>query len=76
MCELINTGSRTEQWRVIISKIREVYSGTLTDSANWGGHETKIKHWDDVDIIGVDAYYPIDTHLSKNPTVEELVDAW
>lgn len=37
--------------------MREVYSGELTASANYGGEETGKSWWDAVDYIGVDAYY-------------------
>jgi hypothetical protein len=37
--------------------MREVYTGLLTDSANWGGEEMGKQWWDAVDYIGVDAYY-------------------
>jgi hypothetical protein len=56
-CELIAASHQTNHWRSVIKKIREVYKGILTDSANWGGEEESKEWWDDVDIIGVDAYY-------------------
>ena len=37
--------------------MRDVYSGKLTSSANWGGEEFSKSWWDAVDYIGVDAYY-------------------
>jgi len=37
--------------------VREVFSGELTSSANWGGEESTKNWWDVVDYIGVDAYY-------------------
>ena len=46
-----------------INWFRNVYSGVITSSANWGwlddrgGEETQKTWWDAVDFIGVDAYY-------------------
>jgi len=78
--ELINPSKRDAQWRNIISRVRDVYSYKITDSANWGwlnatgGEETNKTWWDAVDIIGVDAYYPLtnETH----PNVTTVITAW
>ncbi len=56
-CELIATSKMDSFWRNVISKIREVYSGLLTDSANHDGEEYNKTWWNDLDFIGVDAYY-------------------
>ncbi len=76
-CELVNASPQAARWRRVVAAVRKVYSGTLTDSANWGylnatGGEIYNKTWwDAVDLIGVDAYYPI-----KGDTVEAMVDSW
>lgn len=56
-CELIATSKMDEFWRKIIKKVRNVYSGLLTDSANHDGEEFNKTWWDELDFIGVDAYY-------------------
>ena len=56
-CELIATSKMGDFWRDIVKKIRKVYSGLLTDSANHDGEEYNKTWWDDLDYIGVDAYY-------------------
>ena len=40
----------------MIKQIRTVYTGNLTASANPGEEYSK-SYWDDLDYIGVDAYY-------------------
>jgi hypothetical protein len=72
--ELEGTTHRQEDWRRIISAVREVYDGQLTYAANWSGEFERIAFWDALDYIGVQAYFP----LSENPepTVEELEQAW
>eukprot|EP01132_Coremiostelium_polycephalum_P002023 gene2023-2490_t len=74
-CELIGTTPRANDWREIASNVRDIYSGNLTMSANWGGQETNITYWDIVDIIGVDAYYPLAPNVT-NPTLDDLVEFW
>ena len=56
-CELIATSKMDEFWRNILKKVRNVYSGILTDSANHDGEEYNKTWWNDLDYIGVDAYY-------------------
>lgn len=56
-CELIATSHEEANWRKVIRNVKQVYSGLLTDSANHDGEEYEKKWWDEVDYIGVDAYY-------------------
>jgi len=70
--ELVVPFERTTQWREIIKAIRAVYSGQLTVATQ---PEQTPEFWTDLDIIGIDAYYPLTTH-SDSPTVKELVTAW
>jgi len=61
-CELIEVSQYDSNWRDIVKKVRSVYSGILTDSANHDGEEYNKTWWDTMDYIGVDAYYlPIRT---------------
>jgi hypothetical protein len=63
-CELINTSKMELHWRRVIRSIKKVYSGLLIDSANHDGEEYEKKWWDELDYIGVDAYYlPIQSPL-------------
>ncbi|MEN2283159.1 hypothetical protein AAGF08_13530 [Algoriphagus sp. SE2] len=71
--ELEKTSEREEEWRKIISEIRKVYSGKLVYAANFTEFE-KIKFWDKLDYIGVQAYFPLtDKH---NPDLDELKSGW
>lgn len=66
----IATLTHEEEWRNIFKKVRGLYQGQLTYSANWGDEFEKVQFWDELDFIGLNSYYP----LSKkdNPTDEEL----
>ena len=67
-CELQGSTSaaRDAEWRSVAAAVRAVYNGTLTYASNWGGDETNIEWWDALDLIGVDAYYPLpNTNCSK-----------
>ncbi len=60
-------------WREIIRKIKEVYSGVLTYSANWTEYKG-VPFWDTMDMIGIDAYFPLTE--KDDATVEELMAGW
>lgn len=72
--ELIGTTHRAEDWRSVIYGVRTRYSGPITYASNHSGEEASITWWDAVDIIGVDAYYPLT--YENNPTLDELRTAW
>ena len=61
------------RWDQVIDKIKEVYEGDLTYSANWTEYED-VPFWSRMDFIGLDAYFPLSG--SNEPTTEELVKAW
>jgi len=64
---------RPQFWRGLIAEVREIYDGPLTYAANWDRwHE--ISFWDDLDYIGVDAYFPLSE--AATPEVEALFRAW
>ncbi|KAH3757695.1 glycoside hydrolase family 5 protein [Pelomyxa schiedti] len=70
-CELITANLQEAHWRDLVQKTRQVFTGLITESANWGLSNIEIGWWDAVDIIGVDAYYPID-----GTTLDEMVASW
>lgn len=65
------------RWTAVINAIRSVYSGPLVYAANatFAGDEfTSVSFWDQVDVIGLDAYFPLTSR--SDPTVADLVSAW
>ncbi|MGH9464654.1 MAG: glycoside hydrolase family 113 [Thermoanaerobaculia bacterium] len=66
--------ARPQAWRDLIAQVRDVYSGKLTYAANWNGEFEEIAFWDDLDWIGIQAYFPLAEH--ERPTLEELVAGW
>src|SRR4029079_8696603 len=55
--ELVKASERTADWRRIIARVRSVYHGKLTYCANWNEEADRIAFWNDLDFIGVQAYY-------------------
>jgi hypothetical protein len=48
-----------DEWRAMIADTRRVYHGPLTYAANWFEEVEKIRFWDALDYIAVQAYYPL-----------------
>ena len=80
-CEILCIGTELEQfianrpeyWKGLISRIKKIYKGKLTYAANWDEFK-RTPFWDELDFIGVDAYFPVSN--SKTPTVEEALEGW
>jgi hypothetical protein len=64
---------RPEFWKKLIVEIREIYKGKLTYAANWDSYK-RVSFWDDLDFIGVDAYFPVSDE--KTPTLETINENW
>ncbi|MEL6191303.1 MAG: hypothetical protein AAFR66_04605 [Bacteroidota bacterium] len=76
-CENTLGRKRTQKrWVKVIDKVKEVYKGKLTYSANFNGDigYDKVLFWDHVDYIGVDAYFAV----AEQPrsSVESMMEGW
>ncbi len=60
-------------WRTLIKKVRAEYKGEITYASNWDSY-AQVPYWDDLDYIGVDAYFPLDE--SKQPGQKKLMEKW
>ncbi|MEX0997893.1 MAG: glycoside hydrolase [Flavobacteriaceae bacterium] len=65
--------ARPQFWKQLITEIKTVYKGKLTYAENWDAKK-RVSFWDQLDYIGVDAYYPVSE--SKTPTVEKARLGW
>jgi Glycoside Hydrolase Family 113 len=72
------TGSDYQSnWTAVINAIRQVYSGKLVYAANatsTGDEFTSVSFWSQVDVIGLDGYFPLTNHA--DPTMAQLIAAW
>ena len=73
--ELEATTHREREWRALIAEIRSVYHGEITYAANWDRLD-RVPFWDAVDLIGAQAYFPLDAGSADPPSVDQLVTAW
>lgn len=72
--ELAKTSGRTADWKKLIAHVRAVYHGKLTYGANWNGEAEAIGFWDELDFIGIQAYYPLAG--TDEPTKKQIETAW
>jgi hypothetical protein len=59
-----------DHWREMIAAVRSVYGGTLTYAANWGEEFENLTFWSELDVIGLNSYYPLSDQ--PNPTDADL----
>jgi serralysin len=60
-------------WVDLIDSVRAIYHGPITYSAATD-EAIHVSFWDQLDVIGIDAYPPLTTSLS--PTVDQMINAW
>jgi len=65
--------NRPQYWKSLIRKIKDIYKGKLTYAANWDEYP-RTSFWEDMDYIGIDAYFPLSQE--KNPSEEQLKLGW
>lgn len=70
----ILSAEKPEFWRELIRDVRKVYSGKVTYAANWYQEYEKVAFWDELDYIGIQAYFPLVDN--RNPTVEQISTGW
>ncbi|MGH1337939.1 MAG: glycoside hydrolase family 113 [Aureispira sp.] len=62
-----------DYWRQLIREVRQIYSGPITYAPNWDEYQD-IVFWDQLDYIGVDAYFSLIP--DSTPAVCDLKEAW
>jgi hypothetical protein len=64
---------READWRRLVARVRAVYRGPLTYSANFDTY-AGLGFWDALDFIGVSAYFPLSDR--DDPPLAELARGW
>lgn len=72
-CEMVGTEGQSGYWRKLIQQVRTLYSGPIIYNANHG-KEHGADWFDEVDYIGISAYYPV----GKRPgdSMESMLEGW
>jgi Glycoside Hydrolase Family 113 len=61
-------------WRMIIDSVRVLFHGVITYAANWDTYQDYVPFWYYVDIVGIDAFFPLTSQ--NNPTLDDLINTW
>jgi len=69
----LSGAANLERWRRVIAAVRSRYGGAIAYAANWDGY-ADVGFWDLVDVVGVDAYFPLSD--AADPATEEILAAW
>lgn len=77
--EMSSLSGKTSQWKDLVRNVKNVYKGKILYAANWdevvsGSFATNIDWLTQVDIIGIDAYFPLE--VEKNADASDLLNAW
>lgn len=64
---------RPKYWQKLILEIRKIFTGKLTYAANWDEFK-RVPFWGEIDLIGIDAYFPLSD--KKSPTIQEFEMGW
>lgn len=60
-------------WSPLIARVREVYPGLVSYSANWDHYE-QVPFWDELDALALTGYYELSA--TRTPTQAELTARW
>ena len=74
--ELTSMATDLVGFQEVISAARRRFDGELSYAANRIEEAERIAFWDDLDLIGIDAYMPLETPDPDSPTLTELERAW
>jgi len=58
-----------QEWKKLIQNIRKIYSGQLTYAANFDNYQN-IAFWEDLDVMGINAYFKLRT-LEQETKIQE-----
>lgn len=64
---------RPNFWNTLIQKVRSIYKGPLTYSANWDEFDI-VPFWSKLDFIGTNTYFPIAE--DRTPNVKKVFSSW
>lgn len=66
--------AQPKKWNLLVKEIKAIYKGKLTYAANWDGEYEFIDFWNDMDYIGIQAYFPLTQ--KPNPEMNIVRNGW
>lgn len=65
----------SDQWRVLVGKLRSHYRGALTYTA-YPDEAAAINFWDALDYVGIDGFFPLSDSATTTPSAADLDRSW
>ncbi|WP_091405638.1 glycoside hydrolase family 113 [Aquimarina amphilecti] len=66
--------AQPDKWKSLVKEIKNIYKGKLTYAANWDGEYELIDFWNEMDYIGIQAYFPLTQN--QNPDITTVKKGW
>jgi len=63
-----------EKWSLLMLEIKQIYSGKLTYAANWDSNFSHIPFWNELDYIGIQAYFSLTQNT--HPDLTQIEQGW
>jgi hypothetical protein len=70
--EFVQMSRYEAEWRKLIKRARELYTGPLVYAATQGPEFEGVRFWDALDYIGLNNYYPLPDDLSADAVVRKV----
>lgn len=74
-CEMVQAQKREKEFRTLVSKVKEVYSGLVTYNTD-KYQEDQVKWWDAVDVISSSGYYSINDWDKQLTRIQKVVEKY
>ena len=63
-----------DYWRSLIREVKTIFDGKIIYAANWDREYKQIAFWDELDYIGIQAYFPL--CRKDNPRKKQVYKGW
>ncbi|WP_291634381.1 1,4-beta-xylanase [Clostridium sp.] len=74
-CEMVQAQRREQEFRTLVSKVKEAYSGLVTYNTD-KYQEGEVKWWDALDVISSSGYYPINDWDNQLTRIKKVVEKY
>jgi len=74
-CEMVQAERREDDWRELITNVRQVYQGLVTYNTD-KYQEDNVKFWDALDLISSSGYYPINDWNNQLDRIEAVIEQY
>lgn len=68
------TVGKPQYWVDLIKELKSIFSGQITYAANWHDEFDEIEFWEELDFIGIQAYFPLTKENTSD--LELLKKGW